>query len=89
MTRMFVRHSVADFAKWKQAYDAFDAERKGMGVIGAAVFKAADGSPEVTVWHDFEKLEAARAFAESKRLREVMSEAGVVGQPSIWFTAAV
>ena len=29
MIRMFVRHPVGDFAAWKQAYDAFDEERKG------------------------------------------------------------
>jgi len=34
MFRMFVRHPVSDFATWKQAYDDFDGERKGMGVAG-------------------------------------------------------
>ena len=29
MIRMFVRHPVADFATWKQAYDAFADERTG------------------------------------------------------------
>jgi hypothetical protein len=27
MATLFVRHDVADFGVWKQAYDAFDAER--------------------------------------------------------------
>ena len=38
---------------------------------------------------DFETLEAARTFKDSTRLREVMSEAGVAGEPTIWFTTLV
>jgi hypothetical protein len=83
---MFVRHPVADFVRWKQAYDDFDAERKGMGVSGDAVYQAADDPNDVTVWHDFETLQSARDFIESERLREVMAGAGVTGEPTIWFT---
>ncbi len=86
MIRRFVRHSVADFAAWKQAYDVFAVERTGMGVVGDAVFQSADDPNNVTVWHDFQTIEPANAFAESKRLGEVMSVAGVAGQPTVWFT---
>ncbi len=86
MIRLFVRHPVADFAQWKQAYDEFNNERKRMGVVGHAVYKSADDPNDVTVWHDFETLESARGFVESARLREVMSSAGVTGEPAIWFT---
>jgi hypothetical protein len=86
MIRMFVRHPVADFAKWKQAYDDFDAERKGMGVVGDAVYQSADDPTDVTVWHDFETLQSAHDFVGSARLREVMANAGVAGEPTIWFT---
>lgn len=86
MIRMFVRHTVTDFAKWKQAYDDFDDERKGMGVIGDAVFKSTDIPNDVTAWHDFETLHTALEFVDSERLREVMAAAGVSGEPMIWFT---
>lgn len=89
MIRMFARHPVADFTAWKKVYDDFDAERSGMGVRGDAVFQAADDPGDVTVWHDFEDLESARAFAGSERLKEVMAGAGVAGEPTIWFTTAV
>jgi hypothetical protein len=87
MIRMFVRHPVADFGKWKQAYDNFDGERKGMGVVGDAVFQSADDPNDVTAWHDFDTLQSAREFVGSARLREVMSAAGVAGEPTIWFTS--
>ena len=85
MTRMFIRHPVNDFASWKQAYDDFDEERRGMGVIGDAVFQSIDDPNDVTAWHDFETLQAARDLASSARLREVMEGAGVAGEPTIWF----
>ncbi len=86
MIRMFVRHAVTNFDEWKQGYDAFDDERKGLGVVGDAVFQGANDPNDVTVWHDFESIESAKAFSESARLREVMSKAGVASQPEIWFT---
>ncbi len=85
MVRLFVRHDVSNFSVWKQAYDAFNKERQGMGVQGDAVFQAADNPNNITAWHDFDSLESAQTFASSERLKEVMGEAGVTGEPSIWF----
>lgn len=86
MIRLFVRHPVSDFSQWKQAYDDFDDERGGMGVKAHAVFQAVDDANDVTIWHDFEDLESAQGFLGSARLKEVMGAAGVMGEPSIWFT---
>jgi quinol monooxygenase YgiN len=86
MIRMFARHPVSNYAAWKQTYDAFDAERQKLGVRGDAVFQAAGNPNDVTVWHDFEDLAAAQAFASSERLKEVMTKAGVTGEPTVWFT---
>jgi len=85
MIRLFVRHSVTDFATWKQAYDAFDAQRPGMGVIRQAAYQAADNPNDVTVTHDFDTLEAAQAFMASPSLKEAMEAAGVAGEPDVWF----
>lgn len=89
MATLFVRHDVKDFGAWKAAYDAFDSERKTMGVTGHGVFQA-DGNPnEVTVFHEFDNMDAAKKFTGSARLKEVMEGAGVVGSPVIWFTNEV
>lgn len=85
MIRMFARHDVNDYSIWKQAYDAFETERREQGVRDDAVFLAADNRNNVTIWHDFDNLDAARAFAGSDRLRQVMQNAGVAGEPQIWF----
>ena len=88
MIRMFVKHAVQDYGAWRKAYDSFDAERKTMGVIGHAVFQAADNPNDVTIWHDFASVESASSFQGSARLKEVMKGAGVVGVPQVWLTRA-
>lgn len=89
MATLFARHHVKDFGEWKKAYDKFDSERKSMGVTSDGVYQA-DGDPnEVTVYHHFDDMSAAKAFASSPRLKEIMKEGGVTGAPDIWFTTKV
>ena len=86
MVRLFVRINVADYETWRGVYDQFYAQRVDMGVLGAAAFQLVDDPNDVTVWHDFETDEVARAFVSSDALRNVMQRAGVQGEPQIWFT---
>ncbi len=87
MIRMFVRHKVGDFVPWKRGYDAFDATRRKLGVRDAAVFHGALDPADVTIWHDFDTLQAAQAFMKSPELAGAMQKAGVVGTPEIWFVS--
>lgn len=89
MATLFVRHDVADFDHWKRAYDDFDAERAPMGVTSHGVYRGDENPNDVTVYHEFETMEAAKSFAGSPRLREVMEAAGVEGLPTIWFANRV
>ena len=86
MATLFVRHEVKEFSTWKAAYDSFDAERKTMGVTSHGAYQADDNPNNVTVYHRFDNMDAAKEFAGSARLKEVMHAAGVVGAPDIWFT---
>jgi hypothetical protein len=86
MVTLFVRHKVKDFTEWKAAYDAFDSERKSMGVTGDGVYQAEGNPNDITLYHHFGTLDAAKSFMSSPRLKEVMKEAGVEGTPDIWFT---
>lgn len=86
MATMFVRHTVADYAAWRKGYDEFDAQRRSMGVTSDGVYQL-DGNPnDITAYHEFASMDAAKAFAGSNELREAMAGAGVVGAPNIWFT---
>lgn len=86
MTTMFVRHTVANYAAWRKAYDEFQTVQKAGAVKAQAVYQAADNPNDVTVTHDFADLKAAHAFAQSPELKKAMQGAGVVGAPTIWFT---
>lgn len=87
MIRLFVRHQVTDFPKWKRGYDAFDATRRRLGVRGDAVFRGAVDAGDVTIWHDFESMQVAQAFVKSPELAGAMEAAGVIGEPQVWFVA--
>jgi len=89
MIRMFVHHRVEDYPRWRGGYDAFDEERRGMGVVDDGVFCAVEDPNDVTAFHDFATVDQAKAFAGSARLREVMGDAGVLGAPEIWFSTHV
>lgn len=89
MATLFVRHNVKDFDAWKAAYDAFDKERAEMGVTAQGVYQGDGNANDVTAYHHFDSMEAAKAFAQSARLKEVMDNAGVVGTPDIWFASRV
>ncbi len=85
MTTLFVRHQAADYAAWRQVYDAFQPKARALGVQSDAVYQTAGDPNEITVTHDFATLESAQAFAASPELRSTMHDAGVVGAPTIWF----
>ena len=86
MATLFVRHNVKDYTAWREAYDAFDGERRAMGVTSYGVYQL-DGNPnDVTFYHEFATMDSAAAFAASPRLREVMQAAGADSQPDIWYT---
>lgn len=85
MATLFVRHRVADYAKWRKAYDDFDAERRVMGVTKHGVYRLDGDTNDVTIYHEFSNMEMAKAFTGSPRLKEVMQAAGVQGAPDIWF----
>jgi hypothetical protein len=87
MVRLMVRHQVDDYPAWRAAYDEFDQERRPMGVTDDAVLQSIDDPNDVTVSHDFDTAEAARAFASSDELRGAMERAGVSGEPEVWFVS--
>jgi quinol monooxygenase YgiN len=86
MATMFVRHMVSDYGNWKRVYDQFASVRKENGVTGASVHRDANDRNVIIVTHRFKDMNAARAFANSEDLKSAMADAGVTGQPEIWFT---
>lgn len=86
MVRLYVRQNVADYQAWRSVYDAFAPRHSAFGVRAKAVHQSVDDPNDITVWHDFDDAQSARAMVASDELREAMSAAGVQGEPQIWLT---
>jgi hypothetical protein len=71
---MFVRHKVQDYAKWRKVYDDFEETRTKMGETGDWVWQLAGDPNDVTVIHDFDSVEKAKAFVKRSELREAMGK---------------
>lgn len=87
MIRMFVRHKVADFVRWKRDYDDSELMRHQLGVLNDAVFRGAIEAGDVTLWHDFDTMLTALAYVKSREHAGSLERSGVLGEPQIWYVA--
>ena len=85
MATMVIRHPVADYAKWKQAYDGAEDLRQQHGCTNQRVLREVDDSSTILVLHEFATLSAAQAFASDPGLEAAMKSGGVSAPPRIEF----
>ena len=85
MPYLLVRHKVTDYEKWKSAFDAHSVTRQANGSRGGQLFRNASDPNEVIMLLEWDVLETARQFVQSEELREVMQQAGVIDDPTIYF----
>ena len=85
MIKMYVRHQVADFGKWKSVYDGHDATRKQFGCKKAEVFTNAQNPNEILAVLDWDTKEQAIKFGQSSSLKEAEERGGVTSIPEVSF----
>jgi heme-degrading monooxygenase HmoA len=85
MMHVLIRHKVADFNRWKQAFDADLNVRRHAGETGFRLFHNAEDPHEIFVLVDWASAEEARKFMGSSEFREAMDKAGVQGAPEIHY----
>ncbi|MGZ9221655.1 MAG: putative quinol monooxygenase [Anaerolineales bacterium] len=84
MVYINVRHTVADYEKWRPFFDGDDARRSAAGASGVnQVYRDADDPNTITIVMEWDNAENARKFLDDPALREVMQQAGVVGMPAV------
>ena len=83
MIKMYVRHTVADFAKWKAVYDEHDATRKKFGAKKSEVFTNSQNPNGILVVLEWGSKEQATNFLEKSDIKEIMKQGGVMGPPEI------
>ncbi len=89
MASMFIRHRVADYAKWKVAFDEHGAVRREYGFTGHSLHREAGDPNVVIIAFRVADVNRAKEFASSDDLRTAMERAGVQGPPEIWFAEDV
>jgi quinol monooxygenase YgiN len=86
MIYLNVRHTAADYAKWRVGFDAHEATRRAAGATGVQqVYRDVENPNTVTIIMEWDSAEKARKFAQDPALREVMEKAGVIGAPEVRF----
>lgn len=84
MVYLNVRHTVADYEKWRPFFDEDEARRRAAGATGVnQVYRDVDDANTVTLVMEWDNAENARKFMDDPALREVMQKAGVVGMPAV------
>ena len=86
MIYLNVRHTAADYAKWRVGFDAHEPARRAAGATGIQqVYRDLENPNAVTIIMEWDSAEKARKFAQDPALREVMEKAGVIGAPEVRF----
>ena len=85
MPYLLIRHKVADFSKWKPAYDSHFTVRQDAGLKEVHLLRNIDDPTEVVLLFQAEDLQNVKDFTASADLREKMQEAGVIDKPDIYF----
>ena len=85
MAKLIVHHKVQNYSTWRKAFDNHDTARKEFGSTGYQVFQSASDPNDITAITDWPSIDAAKAFATSPSLKEVMKNAGVISQPDVSF----
>ena len=85
---LVIRQTVADYAKWRPAYDAHQPVRTAAGLTNCHVRSTVDNPNDVFVACEMTDVAKARAFTESQDLANAMKGAGVVGKPDFFFLSA-
>ena len=86
MIYLNVRHTVADYAKWRVGFDGDESARRDAGATGVQqIYRDAENPNAITVMMEWDSAEKARRFAQDPALKEAMEKAGVISAPEVRF----
>jgi len=84
MVYVTVRHTAADYEKWRPMFDGDEARRRAAGATGVnQIFRDVADPNTITLVLEWDNAEKAHKFLDDPALREVMQKAGVVGMPAV------
>ena len=83
--RLMVRSKVKDWDAWKKSFDGHLQKRIDAGLTDRVISHTVGDNHNVTLVFEVADMEKAKAFLNSQDLKDKMKEAGVEGQPDIFF----
>ena len=76
---MTITHKVANYAKWKPAYESHDSIRMAHGLHNYVIARGIDDSNMVMVALKMEDADKAKALGNSQGIKDRMKQGGVTG----------
>ena len=83
--RLLVKHKVKDWATWKKGFDSGQAMRDSAGLTLRLLGHTVGDDHMVGIVFAVADVAKAKAFGESKALKEAMAKGGVEGPPTKFF----
>jgi hypothetical protein len=84
MIYLYIRQTVGDYARWKEAFDTHLAARQAGGATREALLlRNVDDPQEIIVLLGWRDLAQARIFSQSVSWQMALQEMGVVGLPEV------
>jgi hypothetical protein len=88
LSYIMVKHTVADYFRWKQVFDVDGANRQARGSRGGQVVSSAEDCNEVVILVASD-LERARKFSRGEEARAKMQDAGALAPPEFTFLEVI
>ncbi len=86
--RFLVSHEVQDFDTWLEAFDSDESNRNDAGMTFVGMARDADNANVVYIMFAASDRDAVDAMVASEEMKQVMQDAGVIGEPTFgWWTA--
>lgn len=82
---VIIKHKVANFAKWRTAFEANDSTQQSFGLHNYVLARGTNDSNMIMVVAKFDDIARAKEFSQSADLKTKMKSAGVIGIPEISF----
>jgi hypothetical protein len=83
--RLMVKHKVKDWDAWKKVFDSHKQARMDAGLTDRVVAYTVGDNHSVTLVFAVADVDKAKAFMNSKDLKDKMKEGGVEGPPNFFF----
>ena len=85
MAQLLIKHKVKDYPSWKKVFDGFIETRRASGEKSYKIMHPENDGNDLLAIFEWDNLENAKKFAGSSQLKQTMGNAGVIGQPEVYF----